>query len=60
MKKYFKYIFLLFLICSLQTQTLAITTDEDKFVPIDLKTAISIAENKNLDYIATKKNLEIA
>lgn len=49
MKKYFKYIlFLLFQFCLLQVQAYAITTDEDKFIPIDLKTAISIAENKIL------------
>jgi cobalt-zinc-cadmium efflux system outer membrane protein len=64
MKKYFKYIktilFLLFLICLLQGKTLAITVDEDRFIPIDLKTAIDIAKNKNLDYIAAKKNLEKA
>ncbi len=61
MKKYYKYIiFLLFLICILPVKALAITTDIDKYIPIDLKTAISFAENKNLDYLAAKKNLEIA
>ncbi|MBQ2644477.1 TolC family protein [bacterium] len=61
MKKLFKNILiLLFVICLLQVKAYAITDDENKFISVDLKTAISIAENKNIDYIAAKKNLEIA
>ena len=61
MKKYYKYIIiLLFLICLLNIKALANSSDADKYVPIDLRTAISTAESKNLDYLAAKKNLEIA
>lgn len=60
MKNFFKHIlFLLFFACLLQVKAIAVT-DEDKFIPVDLKTAISVAENTNLDYIAAKKNIEIA
>lgn len=61
MKKHFKYLlFLILYIFLFQIKVFAVTADEDRLIPIDLKTAISVAENKNLDYIAAKKNSEIA